>query len=409
MSETPISPEVKELIKGVKSSVKSWEEKIQSKADGEHIEGMQKAIDSLKEEIKSAAANAELDQVKSKLDDIAAKMKANQEMPEKPLPVMEQVKKQLSENVENLKDISNGAQKSVKLNLKVDSSDIGDRVVFGLREQGIAIPQRPRPSILDVIPIVFGGVASNPLSWVERNIVSGASAPVAELAVKPTREIEWVENKVVSETIAVHTPVSRKALLNLPLVEQEIRSDHNEDIRIKLEEQIYRGTGTSPDLNGLITVYATPYSSGALSNTVTSPDNQAVARALQAQFERANFMGDTLMVNPDDFAAMDLSQDNDADWRQAPFRTGIDQVAGMRVISTNLINADEFLAIDSTRPLLNFVEDVRTDIGWINEQFITNQITIRTELDAAHRVKENHRPAIITGTFSAAIADLTKV
>ena len=297
--ETKLSPEVQSVVDGIKQSVEGFKEKIQSKAETATVESMQETLESIKGLVGDKNFSEEIDGVKSELEKIAGEVKSMKELPDAPLHIKEQINKQLKEKHDDLKSVAEKGSGTVKLNLKVDSTNIGDRVVFGLREPGIAKEQRPVASILEIIQIVFGGPGSNPLSWVERDIVSGAAAPTAEGATKPTREIEWVENKVTSETIAVYTPVSKKSVLNLPIIEQEIRDDHNEDLRIALETQIYRGTGVSPQLNGLITVYGTPYSSGALSNTVVQPDNSTVIRAIVAQMQRANFMGDYICMKPE--------------------------------------------------------------------------------------------------------------
>jgi HK97 family phage major capsid protein len=81
-------------------------------------------------------------------------------------------------------------------------------------------------------------------------------------------------------------------------------------------------------------------------------------------------------------------------------------IKGVRVIETNFVDGDEFIVGDFSRYLFNIVDGLSIEIGYINEQFIKNQFTIRAEMYGMGRVKANEAFAFVKGTFTAAKASL---
>jgi len=86
-------------------------------------------------------------------------------------------------------------------------------------------------------------------------------------------------------------------------------------------------------------------------------------------------------------------------------------VAGIPVIpSFDLTTADDIIGGDFRKYMLNIVQDVTVDIGWINDNFAKNQFAIRAEMMAAGAVKAQHTNKLISTNFAtvkAAILDPT--
>ena len=67
-----------------------------------------------------------------------------------------------------------------------------------------------------------------------------------------------------------------------------------------------------------------------------------------------------------------------------------------------------FLVGDFTKSAVRFKEGLTINVGYENEDFTKNFVTILAEARLVHRVKSNHYGAFIKGTFSAAKTALTK-
>jgi hypothetical protein len=64
--------------------------------------------------------------------------------------------------------------------------------------------------------------------------------------------------------------------------------------------------------------------------------------------------------------------------------------------------------MDSTKGNLRIKEDVTIDIGYENDDFTKNLVTVLAEARLVQRVKSNHYGAFVYGDFSDAITALTK-
>jgi len=76
----------------------------------------------------------------------------------------------------------------------------------------------------------------------------------------------------------------------------------------------------------------------------------------------------------------------------------------MKIIGTNHMPTDQFIAGDFTKSLFNWVENITIEIGMINDDFEKNQWRIRGELQGMHRIKEHEKLAFVKGDFSVAKA-----
>lgn len=392
----------------------------------------QKALDDAKELVKSIEAKADATDLKTLREDFETEKKelqqeiealglkvANSGVIEGQIKsVMAQIKEQFFEKADELKGVASKGAGSVRFEIKAASdpisvSSFGDRVIFGLREPGVDRKPLPQRFIFDIISVMNGGVGSNPLSWVEMVAGAGAPAWTAENAEKPAMNWTYVERKVTAEMIAVYTVVTRQALLNWPILEQEVRGELSRKLYNKLDQAVISGDGTNNTIFG-IEYYATAFNPGSVEKAdATFADVLRVAigqvrkGGATASAELGGFNPTYIIVSEDASTELDIAVNDNGTYLLPPFTSQDNtRIKGIPIITTNFIGDDEFIVGDFSRYLFNIVDGLKIDIGYINEQFIFNQLTIRAEMYGMGRVKVNERPAFVKGTFTAAIAAL---
>lgn len=300
----------------------------------------------------------------------------------------------------------------------ITTASFGDRVIIGLREPGVDYPRLPERFVFDYINTMTGGPGSNPLSWVE--LVQGSGGPgwqSAEGAEKASMNWTYVEQKVPAQMIAVWTPVSRQALLNWPMLEQEIRFELTRYLLNALDQAIISGDGTGNSIYG-IKYYATEFDAGSLAGTIVAANRGDVLRAAIGQVKKGavnaspllgGFTPNLIVISQDTYTAIDLEKSPLNGQYLLPrwINEEATRIKGVTVIASNFIEDDEFIVGDFSRYLFNFVENLRIDVGYINAQFVQNLVTIRAELYGMGRVKNHEKPAFVKGDFPTAIAELT--
>lgn len=356
-------------------------------------------------------------------DTMAIQLQGKGQTPAKKKTWIDEVKEQFDTKKTDLETFVKTKQGSISIEVKDAISNtgiFGDRVIFGLREPGVdKVPFRER-FIFNLVQTIQGGPGSNPLSWIEQVPVTGvgidgAAAWTAESATKPVLKWEYVENKVTAEMLPATAYVTRQAVLNWPLLQSEIQNELIREIYDVLDNSVINGDGTNNSIKG-IKFYAKAFNVGDIP-AVTDPQNFDVIRAAIAQVrrggapsnrKRGGFMPNYVLVSVDQAAAMDLAKSSsDGHYLLPPFISQDGTVIkGVRVIETNFLEGDEFIVGDFSRYLFNVVDGLRIDIGYINDQFVKNQFTIRAEMYGMGRVKANEAFAFVKGDFTSAKAAL---
>lgn len=426
MDEKQLKLLLDEATKGLRSEIDGAKSEA-SDAKAKTVEALNKYEEAKAELAKSASKEMmeALEMRVKSLQEMADTLAMKQNMPklvQKGQNVWEDLKNQFEAKKAQLAQFVESKSGYISLELKdgiIGAGAFGDRVIFGLREPGIdKVPFREN-FIFDLITTINGGPGSNPLSWVELKPVTGAGivgAPgwTAESAVKPNMKWEWVENKVTAETLAAVAYVTRQATLNWPMLQAEIQTELQREIRDVLDDAVLNADGTANTIKG-IKLYAKAFSIGTIA-AVPQANDFDVIRAAAAQVrrggapsnkKRGGFRPNVALVSVDKAAEMDLTKASDGHYVMPPFTSADGTVIkGLRVIETNFVDDDEFVVGEFSRYLFNFVEGIRIDIGYINDQFVKNQFTIRAELSGMGRVKANETFAFVKGTFTAAKAAL---
>jgi len=268
--------------------------------------------------------------------------------------------------------------------------------------------QRRQPFMRELVRILT--TDNMYIAWAEqKNADPGVAGMVAEGATKPQTDFDIVEATAKVEKIAVWIKVSKEALADIKFLQGEINTELRELVALKLDEQILSGDGTSPNLRGILTVAPTFAAVSTMALLVPTPNRFDVMVAAVAQIAAANFTADTIVVNPADYYAMQLVKDAEGRYLLPPFSSADGMtIAGLRVVANNGVAVGTFLVGDFKKATLAIREDVNIQIGYVNDDFIKNLVTILAEMRAVLYVKSNWLNAFVKGTFSAAITSLSK-
>jgi len=287
------------------------------------------------------------------------------------------------------------AGKSDKARLEVKNTIIGEggspvdpinTIVPQDRLAGIVPGAFRALGVLDFFPA--GSTGSNQIEYTRETIPGGftnAAAETREGVGKPeaTLTFELIQDPV--RTIAHWLKASKQVLDDAPALETYINRRLSHGVRNRLEFQILRGNGTSPNVAGL----SATGRSTAFAPVTGESALQSLNRAKYAVIA-ADEMPDVFFMNPADWGAIERDTTSEGiyvagDGNAISYvANGIQPLAwGLPVVVSNNVASGKFYCVSSFATQLFVRTGVTVEMGFVNTDFTQNLVTILAEMRAA--------------------------
>lgn len=268
------------------------------------------------------------------------------------------------------------------------------------REAGITRIVRRQPFILQLVNT--GTINSNKWEWVQQVNPDGGAGMTAEGTKKSQADFDLELAEASVRKVTAYIKVSKEMLDDVDMMRAEIDQELIELINLKIDEQLLSGDGLGQNLVGILE-NATAYSAGSFAGTVVEPNNADVLRTAINQVMVNLFQPNYIVLHPSDVTALELSKGNDGHYVMPPFTTTDGTVIkGIPVVMNTGVTEGDFLVGDFTKSGVRFKEGLTINVGYENDDFTKNFVTILAEARLVHRVKSNHYGAFVSGTFETA-------
>jgi HK97 family phage major capsid protein len=313
---------------------------------------------------------------------------------------------------DNVKSITESIEKGnrITLDVKTDTTIDGDysgNVALSVLEPGVNRIARPIRRIREISNV--GTTTSKFVTYIQQltQVAPGAeeSLWVNEAGPKFNGQVSYEEVSEEVKKIAAYIKVSKEMLADLSFVRSEINTELMEAIEQNIDLSLVNGNGGN-DLNGLLN-YAPAFNSGTFNNAVPSANISDLIRIAKAQIEAANFMPTHVVLNPEDVAKIELTKASDGSYTYPIFFDANMRVAGLIVVSSNNITAGTMIVGDFTKFNIKFREDMNMSVGYENDDFTRNMVTILCEARLVSYVKGNDVNAFVQSDIAVDIADIT--
>lgn len=261
-----------------------------------------------------------------------------------------------------------------------------DTIVGAQRLPGIVPGAFRALNVLDFVPT--GVTGSNQIEYTRELSWTNNSAERAEGAAKPENVLtfELVNDPV--RTIAAFIKASKQVLDDAPMLQSYIDRRMRHGIQARLQSQILKGNGTSPNIAGL---------SASGRHTAFTPETGEIAldslnRAKYAIIG-ADYMPNLIILNPADWGAIErvksTSSSNDyaaGDGAALSYINGgmTPMVWGIPVVASNDVASGKFYMMDSNAIQLFMRSGVTVEMFEQDSDNVQkNLLTIRAEMRAA--------------------------
>lgn len=290
------------------------------------------------------------------------------------------------------------------------SGGLATAVVLPFREQGIGKAPDRMPRLLDMVD--SGTITSDTLTWIERSARTASAAAVSEGSPYAQSDLTYIQRSQAVERVGHYFKVQNRSLEDWDYLLSEINTEGFTGLERILEEYVYKGTGTTPQIQGITdTGFAAAYTSTALNGQVISPNHFDAVRAAVMQLRLGEYMGNGVFVNPADGAAFELAKTSEGIYVLPPFRAANGQmVAGLPIIESTLVTAGDMLAGDFKKSKLFMRRGIEIKIFEQNENdALYDRKTIVVSCRAANRIKTPDYNAFVYDTFADIISAIAAV
>jgi HK97 family phage major capsid protein len=238
----------------------------------------------------------------------------------------------------------------------------------------LELPQR-RLTVRDLISP--GRMDGNSLEYVRETGFTNAAAPVAEAAAKPESDLKFDLVTTSAKVIAHWMKASRQIIDDFSQLRSIIDQRLLYGLAYVEEGQLLNGDGTGQNLHGIIP-QATAYAAAFTPDAPTAIDTLRLAM-LQAAL--AEYPATGHVLHPTDWARIELTKDTTGRYIIGnPQGTIGPTLWGLPVVATQAIAADKFLTGAFRLGAQLFDRwDARVELGYVNDDFTKNLITILAE------------------------------
>lgn len=255
------------------------------------------------------------------------------------------------------------------------------------------------------------------LTWSDEANREGDAEFIAEGSLKPLADFEIQPKLSAAKEVAVVYKVGKNMLKDIPYMESLINGKLRERLLLKTDEKIFNGDATVSaglEFDGIIQ-YASSFVAGSLAATVPTPTTADAIRSVIAQISvqtdtDRRFSPNYAVMNPYDVAGMDLQKGTDGHYTLPPFVTADGRtVYGVRVIESTLIPAGQLLVGDFSKSNFGIYEDVEIDMGYENDDFRKNLITMRASARYHHFISSNEAVGFVYDSIATIKTAIEKV
>lgn len=294
---------------------------------------------------------------------------------------------------------NNGSKGTVRLAISVKQAITsvkpgGGGLIWSDRETEIVGLPKRQMTIRQLL--TQGRTGSNAVEYAKQTTRTNSANVVSEGVQKPESTYAWDQATANVRTIAHWVHVSRQAMEDAAQLQTEIDSELRYGLMLKEEQELLKGDGTGQHLEGLVTA-ATAFSAAFSVTGETMIDTLRLA-LLQASL--AEFPADGIVLNPTDWARIELTKDGEFRYIFANvMQLAGPQLWGRPVVETQSMDEDEFLvgAFKMAATIYDRMDPEVIASSEDRDNFVKNMITVRAEERLALAVKRT--AALITGDF----------
>jgi HK97 family phage major capsid protein len=369
-------------------------------------------LDSLKTEIEGIKSlELKSDELMKAIAKMEGRLEAQSEKSHKgnqtkaPKTVAGAVVKAYTDNVDKIKDsIEKGQNFTLEVKAVGDmtiDNDYSGNIALSTLEPEVNRIARPTRRMLEISNV--GTTASKYVVYIQQT-QQASSAWTAESVEKANGEIKWEEVSSEVKKIAGFVKVSKEMLADLAFVRSEINTVLMEQIEQAIDYSMINGAGGT-DLNGLIG-NVPAFNAGTFAGTIIGANIIDVIQVSKAQIQSANFMPTHVVMNPEDKAKFELTKTSTGEYTYPMFFTGAENVAGLIVVASNNITAGTIIVGDFTKLIVKVREAVNLTVGYENDDFTRNMVTIIAEARLVQYIRNNDANAFVEADLATAIAAL---
>ena len=311
---------------------------------------------------------------------------------------------------ESFKAMRDGTQGNASLELKADvliSSDFAgatsERDATGVqRVEGIKRDPSNVTNMMGIIPV--GSTNSNVIRYVKESAYTDNAANVAEGSAPTDSEFQLTaEDAVVQKTSAVMT-ISQEMLDDTPALSSYLSQRLPAKINTVIDDQLIGGSGSSPNLLGLMNG-GTTFAAGGFANAIESAQELDVLYVAMNQLALSNYAANGIVLNPTDFHKIALLKDTTNEYLRGNSLVSADgffRINGVPVYMNNKMAAGNFVVADFSQASQVWQrEGLRVDFGYENnDNFDKYLVSVRGIARIAHSI---YLPkGIVKGAFSTA-------
>lgn len=236
------------------------------------------------------------------------------------------------------------------------------------------------------------------LTYAEFVAGEGDAEWVPEGGLKPAMDATLQEKTITAGKVALTSKLTEEAIMDLPQFVAEVKSEILNRIGLKEEEGILKGSGTGGEIKGVLSDIPAFVLTGLSIDMPNKYDAIVAAYTQVISTSNMAYRANAVLMNPVDYAGMQLEKDKNGQYLR-PFKIGDELIQGLRVISSTAVELGTITLGDFTYLNIRDYMLLTLQVGWVNDDFQKNLVTLVGEKRLMAYIKSQYKTAFVHDTF----------